>query len=43
TKRQLRVWKTRNFVTLSAQTGLYTKTPEYLALLPSTRQHRPAR
>ena len=30
TKRQLRVWKARKFVTYSAQTGMYTKTKEYL-------------
>ena len=30
TKRQLRVWKHREFITYSAQTGLYTKTQEYL-------------
>ena len=30
TKHQLRVWKNRNFITYSAQTGLYTKTQEYL-------------
>lgn len=28
--RQLRVWKTRGFITYSAQTGLYTKTEKYL-------------
>ena len=27
---QLRVWKNRKFITFSAQTGLYTKTEEYL-------------
>ena len=30
TKRQLRVWKNRGFITYSDQTGLYTKTEEYL-------------
>jgi len=30
TKRQLRVWKNRGFITYSNQTGLYTKTDEYL-------------
>ena len=30
TKRQLRVWKCRGFVTLDDKTGLYTKTEEYL-------------
>lgn len=30
TKRQLRVWMSRKFIVHSAQTGLYTKTPEYL-------------
>ena len=30
TKRQLRVWKNRGFITFSAQTGLYSKTEEYL-------------
>ena len=30
TKHQLRVWKNRKFITYSAQTGLYTKTEEYL-------------
>ena len=30
TKNQLRVWKNREFITYSAQTGLYTKTQEYL-------------
>lgn len=29
TKNQLRVWKARGFVVLSAQTGLYVKTKEY--------------
>ena len=40
TKRQLRVWKTRNFVTYSAQTGLYTKTEEYLTGMPASRKNR---
>ena len=31
TKDQLRVWKNRKFITFSAQTGLYTKTQEYLS------------
>ena len=31
TKHQLHVWKNRNFITYSAQTGLYSKTQEYLA------------
>ena len=30
TKRQLRVWMHRKFITYSAQTGLYTKTESYL-------------
>ena len=30
TKRQLRVWMCRGFITFSNQTGLYTKTDEYL-------------
>ena len=30
TKRQLNVWKSRGFITYSNQTGLYTKTEEYL-------------
>ena len=30
TKHQLNVWKNRNFITYSAQTGLYTKTEDYL-------------
>ena len=30
TKRQLRVWKNRGFITYSELTGLYTKTEEYL-------------
>lgn len=30
TKHQLRVWKNRKFITYSAQTGLYSKTQEYL-------------
>ena len=30
TKHQLRVWKNREFVTYSNETGLYTKTDEYL-------------
>jgi len=30
TKRQLRVWKNRKFITYSELTGLYTKTEEYL-------------
>ena len=30
TKRQLRVWLHRGFITYSNQTGLYRKTPEYL-------------
>lgn len=30
TAHQLSVWKNRNFITFSAQTGLYTKTDEYL-------------
>ena len=32
TKRQLRVWTARGFITHSAQTGLYTKTKEYLGI-----------
>ena len=40
TKRQLRVWKTRNFVTYSAQTGLYNKTEEYLTGMPASRKNR---
>ncbi len=31
TRHLLTVWKARGFITYSAQTGLYTKTPEYLA------------
>ena len=30
TNRQLRVWMSRGFITYSNQTGLYTKTDEYL-------------
>ena len=30
TRGQLHVWKNRNFITYSAQTGLYSKTQEYL-------------
>ena len=30
TKHQLNVWKNRKFITYSNQTGLYTKTEEYL-------------
>ena len=30
TKHQLNVWKNRKFITYSNQTGLYTKTDEYL-------------
>ena len=30
TKRQLRVWKARKFITYSAQTGMYIKTKEYI-------------
>ena len=30
TKHQLQVWKTRDFITYSAQTGMYTKTKDYL-------------
>lgn len=30
TKRQLRVWTSRGFITFSAQTGLYSKTAVYL-------------
>ena len=30
TKRQLRVWQSRGFITYSNQTGLYTKTEKYL-------------
>ena len=30
TKHQLRVWKNRGFITFSNETGLYTKTDEYL-------------
>lgn len=30
TNRQLRVWMSRGFITYSAETGLYTKTEEYL-------------
>jgi hypothetical protein len=30
TRHQLHVWKNRKFITYSAQTGLYTKTQEYL-------------
>ncbi len=32
TKRQLRVWLFRRFITYSAQTGLYTKTKEKLGI-----------
>ena len=32
TKHQLNVWKNRGFITYSAQTGLYTKTEEYLKM-----------
>ena len=30
TRHQLNVWKNRGFIVYSAQTGLYTKTDEYL-------------
>ena len=30
TKHQLHVWKNRKFITFDEQTGLYTKTSEYL-------------
>jgi hypothetical protein len=30
TKHQLNVWKNRKFITYCPQTGLYTKTEEYL-------------
>ena len=40
TKHQLRVWKNRRFVTYSAQTGLYTKTQEYLTGMPASRKSR---
>lgn len=30
TKHQLQVWKSRDFITYSAQTGMYTKTKEYI-------------
>ena len=30
TKHQLQVWKSRDFITYSAQTGMYTKTKEYM-------------
>jgi hypothetical protein len=32
TKHQISVWINRNFITYSAQTGLYTKTEEYLKM-----------
>ena len=32
TKHQLNVWKNRKFITYSNQTGLYTKTEEYLGV-----------
>jgi len=35
TNRQLRVWMSRGFITYSAQTGLYTKTEEYLGRVES--------
>ena len=35
---QLSVWKARGFITRSAQTGLYTKTPDYLAAGEATRR-----
>ena len=35
TKHQLNVWKNRKFITYSAQTGLYTKTREYLMGIPA--------
>ena len=35
TKHQLNVWKNRKFITYSAQTGLYTKTREYLTGMPA--------
>ena len=41
TKHQLRVLgKNRRFVTYSAQTGLYTKTEEYLTGMPTSRKNR---
>ena len=33
TKHQLNVWKNRKFITYSEQTGLYTKTEEYLLMV----------
>ncbi|MBO7120191.1 MAG: hypothetical protein J6W03_07735, partial [Bacteroidaceae bacterium] len=32
TKHQLNVWKNRGFIEYSSQTGLYTKTEEYLKM-----------
>lgn len=40
TKNQLYKWVHRNFVTYSAQNGLYTKTQEYLAGLSASRKNR---
>lgn len=40
TKNQLYKWVYRRFVTYSAQTGLYTKTQEYLTGMPASRKNR---
>ena len=37
TKHQLYVWKNRKFITYSNQTGLYTKTQEYLTGTPDAK------
>lgn len=40
TKAQIRKWVYRRFVAYSAQTGLYTKTQEYLTGMPASRKNR---
>ena len=40
TKHQLNVWKNRKFITYSAQTGLYTKTREYLMGMPAGKDKK---
>ena len=40
TKHQLNVWKNRKFITYSSQTGLYTKTREYLMGKPAGKDKK---
>ena len=40
TKHQLYVWKNRKFITYSNQTGLYTKTQEYLTGTPEAKEKK---